>query len=174
MSAPGHIECCVSNKWNKLGQRSLRRYPQYFSCIAPLNGTAICCSKQWKDKGSLGSSQMWQLRSEKNACASIPITLEVLMATGTKVGCGNQLSIYDLLFVLLVCHTLCHSFMASQLSWPVSSHLIIISRLWFQICQNLGWIQRCLDVIDHRHMARVAAWALLAVWTMSSSSSSWV
>ena len=65
MSVPEHIECCVSNK---LGQTSLRRCPQYFGCISLLTGTAICCSKQWKDKSSLSSSQMWQLRSEKNAC----------------------------------------------------------------------------------------------------------
>ena len=90
MSVPEHIECCVSNK---LGQTSLRRCPQYFGCISLLTGTEICCSKQWKDKSSLSSSQMWQLRSEKNACASIPITFVVLMATGTKVGCGNHLSL---------------------------------------------------------------------------------
>ena len=68
VSPPGHIECCVSNK---LSQRSLRGCPQYFGCIPPLNGTAICCSKQWNDKGSLSSSQMWQLRSGKNACVCL-------------------------------------------------------------------------------------------------------
>ena len=45
----------------------------------------------------------------KNVCASIPITLVVLRATGTKVGCGSQLSIFDLLFVLLVSHNTCLS-----------------------------------------------------------------
>ena len=47
------------------------------------------------------------LRSVKNASASIPITLVVLMATGTNMGCSSQLSIFDLLLGLLVCQSTC-------------------------------------------------------------------
>ena len=82
---------------------------------------------------------MWQLRSEKNACASIPITLVVLMATGTRVGCGNQPEIMAGRYfggLLKICH-LAEFTLAVE---AVLAIIIFIAKWLIERSGNLTWL----------------------------------